>query len=140
MTDTRYLSEHRSLIKWIKGRFIQVYKYIYIYIYIGLWCLTPCLTIFQLYRGGQSYWSTDRNPLTCRRSLTNIPHRVVSNTHRHQRVLKNVTVTKGVHTQLSDHLVKVRILYSLYNIYLMSAQILPFESYKIFCIAAAQDE
>ena len=78
MTDTRYLSEHRSK----EGLF----KFINIYIYIGLWCLTPCLTIFQLYRGGQSYWSTDRNPLTCRKSQTNISHRVVSSTHRHQRV------------------------------------------------------
>ena len=39
----------------------------------GLWYLTPLLTIFQLYHGGQFYWnqSTRRKPLTCRKSLTN---------------------------------------------------------------------
>ena len=25
-------------------------------VWFGLWCLTPLLAIFQLYRGGQFYW------------------------------------------------------------------------------------
>ena len=47
------------------------------------WSLTPLSTIFKLYRDGQFCWW--RKTPTSRKSLTNLPHNVVSNTPRHQR-------------------------------------------------------
>ena len=37
----------------------------------GLWCLMPLSTLVQLYHGGGGNMSTQRKPLTCRKSLTN---------------------------------------------------------------------
>jgi amino acid transporter len=37
---------------------------------LGLWCLTTLSILFQLYHGGGNR-STQRKPLTCRKSLTN---------------------------------------------------------------------
>jgi hypothetical protein len=44
--------------------------------WFGLWCLMPLSTISQLYHGHPSFigggnQSTQRKPLTCRKSLTN---------------------------------------------------------------------
>ena len=50
---------------------------------VGLWYLTPRSIIFQLYRGGQSYWW--RKPGENHRLLTNLSNNVVSSTPRHER-------------------------------------------------------
>jgi len=40
-----------------------------------LWCLTPLLTIFQLYRNGQFYWW--RKPPTCHEQDPNLLYLLV---------------------------------------------------------------
>jgi hypothetical protein len=56
--------------------------------WLGIWGLTLCSTILQLYHGGQFYcW---RNPVypektTCAGHLQTLSHNVVSSTLRHER-------------------------------------------------------
>ena len=55
---------------------------------LSLWYLPPLSTLFQLYRGGEIYWwrKLEKTTVTCRKSLTNLSHYVVSSTPRHERV------------------------------------------------------
>ena len=47
-----------------------------------LWCITPLLTVFQLYRGGQLYWWRKPEYQVKTNDLRNISHNVVSSTPR----------------------------------------------------------
>jgi hypothetical protein len=53
------LTKYRCLVMVSKHLYIHnaliIYQWHATFIW-GLWCLTPLLTIFQLYRGGQFYW------------------------------------------------------------------------------------
>ena len=67
-----------------------------------LWCLAPLVTIFQLYRGAQFYWWRNRSKSpTCRKSLTNLSHNIISSTPCHER---NSNATTRDKTEIDNYL------------------------------------